>query len=152
MKKILALAMATFFAANSAYANLNYEGGFNPNLDFQQYVEAAYPKPQKSIIYIFTNNNPCYEECQKTLSLIRQVYDDNYANVYDFQEINYETDKEYNYVQAYNLYRPLEVVLVRAADGETLGYKKLDNLENQISDPYSFSQTLEYQIDNYLGQ
>ena len=52
--KILFLAALILSLCPPARAELIYEGGYNPNLSFQQYLEAAYPKPQRSVIYIFT--------------------------------------------------------------------------------------------------
>lgn len=149
--KILFLAALILSLCPSARAELIYEGGYNPNLSFQQYLEAAYPKPQRSIIYIFTANEQCYG-CPQTVSLIRQIYDQEYTNVYDLQQINYEQDREYNYIQAYNLSQPLEIVLVRVQDGETVGYKKLHNLQFQYDDPTSFRETFETDVNSYLGE
>ena len=85
------------------------------------------------------------------MELIEQVYNQNYQNEYSLFEINYENDNEYNFIEAYNLSQPLEVVLVNVEDGEALGYKKLENLENQISDPTCFSENLQYQINSFFG-
>lgn len=149
MKIFLLLMLGIVFFSSNAQAELIYQGGYNPNLSFEQYTEAAYPKPQRSIIYIFTSNAQC-TGCQQAANLIQQIYDDTYTNVYDLQAINYDTDQEYNYIQAYQLDKPFEVVLVKAADGEALGYKKLDNLQNMVSDPISFKDNFEYQINSYL--
>lgn len=149
MKKILLLLLGVFFASYNVHAELIYQGGYNPDLSFEQYVEAAYPKPQHSIIYIFTNNAQC-PGCIQAANLIQQIYDNTYTNVYDLQAINYDTDQEYNYIQAYQLDKPFEVVLVKVEDGETLGYKKLDNLQNMVSDPISFKDNFEYQVNSYL--
>lgn len=152
MKKIL-LAAAIFTAAPFIVqaGQLIYEGGYNPDLSFRQYVEQAYPKPQKSIIFVFTGNSQCYG-CPQTVSLLRQYYNELYTNVYDFQVINYQQDQEYNYIQAYNLNEPLEIVLVKIENGEQTGYKKLHNLQFQYDDPTSFKETFENDVNSYLGQ
>ena len=152
MKKTLLTAAILTAAPFIAQAEqLIYEGGYNPDLSFQQYVEQAYPEERKSIIYVFTSNNPCYG-CPQTVSLIQQYYNELYTNVYDFQVINYQQDQEYNYTQAYNLSDPLEIVLVKIEDGEQTGYKKLHNLQFQYDDPISFKQTFETEVNSYLGQ
>lgn len=153
MKKLL-LAIITIMNVMNikiGYAELIYEGGYNPNLSFQQYLEAAYPKPQQSIIYIFTNNEQCYE-CEQTINLIQQIYAQEYINVYSLQQINYQQDQEYNYIQAYNLSKPLEIVLVKVEDEETIGYKKLENLQFLSDDPISFQQAFENDVNSYLGE
>lgn len=152
MKKIfLTAAVLAAVCVNARAEQLIYEGGYNPDLTFQQYVEQAYPKPQKSIIYVFTGNNQCYG-CPQTVSLLQQYYNELYTNVYDFQIINYQQDQEYNYTQAYNLSEPLEIVLVKIEDGEQTGYKKLHNLQFQYDDPISFKDTFELDVNSYLGQ
>ena len=132
------------------HAELTYEGAYNPGQNMQEYFNEAYPNYNKSIIYVFYNDNPCYE-CPQTIELIEQIYNKNYSGQYSFFIIDYEDDDEYNFIETYNLSQPLEVVLVRVEDGETLGYRKLENLQNQISDPVSFSENFQEQVDNFLG-
>lgn len=152
MKKLLLATLALFVSCNTGYASqLIYQGSYNPDLSFNQYLEAAYPKPQKSIIYVFTSNSQCYG-CPQTINLLQQYYDQLYTNIYDFQIINYQQDKEYNYIQAYQLSSPLEIVLVKVQDGEQTGYKKLHNLQFQYDDPISFRETFEMDVNSYLGQ
>ncbi len=152
MKKVLLTAMALFVSCSTGYAEqLIYQGGYNPDLSFNQYLEEAYPKPEKSIIYVFTSNSQCYG-CPQTVSLLQQYYDELYTNVYDFQIINYQQDREYNYIQAYQLSDPLEIVLVKVEDGEQTGYRKLHNLQFQYDDPISFKETFEMDVNSYLGQ
>lgn len=133
------------------HAQLNYQGEYNSNQNMQEYFSEAYPNYDKSIIYIFFNNNQCYQ-CPETIAMIENVYNQNYASEYNLFVINYQNDQEYNFIQTYNLSQPLEVVLVQVDDGQTLGYKKLENLQNNISDPETFSRDLRYQINSFLGE
>lgn len=152
MKKILSAViymLAILFAVSNSRAELIYQGGYNPNLSFQQYLQAAYPKPQKSIIYVFYSGTPC-TGCQQAMDLIWNIFNTTYDNVYDLQVINYEKDQEYNYIEAYKLDEPFVVVLVKVDDGATFGYKKLENLQNQVSDPVSFKDNFTYQVDSFL--
>lgn len=136
----------------SSYAELTYQGAYDSNLTMSEYFEKAYPNPQKSIIYVFFNDvNMNCQDCPQTIELIEQVYNRYYQNQYDFYVIDYGNDDEYNFMQAYDLNQPLEVVLVRVDDGAVFGYKKLDNLNYQISDPVSFRDNLVYQINAFLG-
>lgn len=134
------------------HAELTYEGGYNPNQNLEEYFQEAYPNYDKSIIYVFYNNNECYA-CPKTIEMIEQVYNQYYQNQYSLFIINYQNDNEYNFIETYNLSQPLEVVMVQVNDGATSGYKKIENisaLEEETSDPVSFSKDLRYQIDNFL--
>lgn len=132
------------------HAELTYEGAYNPNQNLQEYFDEAAPNYDKSIIYIFYNNNPCFQ-CPQAIEMIEQVYNEYYKDQYSMFIIDYENDDEYNFIETYNLSQPLEVVLVRVNDGATFGYKKLDNLQNQLSDPTSFSENLQNQINDFLG-
>ena len=85
------------------------------------------------------------------MDLINQIYHKYYTSLYDLHFVNYETDTEYDYMQAYNLTEPLSLVMVRVSDGAMFGAKKLTGLENQISDPISFSDYLTEQINSFLG-
>ena len=152
MKKVIASAIISSFAATSALAQEPvYEGGYNPNLTFEQYEELAYPKPEQSQIFIFTNGEPCYG-CEQTINLINQIYNENYQNLYQLQQINYQTDTQDNYQQTYNLSQPLEIVLVKNQYGENLGYRKLENLQFQYDDPVSFQETFITDVNSYLGE
>lgn len=132
------------------HAELTYQGEYNSNQNMQEYFSEAYPNYDKSIIYIFFNNNQCYE-CPQTIEMVQQVYNQYYQNQYNLFIINYQNDDEYNFIETYNLNQPLEVVLVQVDDGQTLGYKKLENLQNNISDPESFRMNLREQINGFLG-
>jgi len=133
-------------------AELTYEGGYNPELTLRQYFDRAYPEYDKPRIYVFYNDvNMSCENCPQTIALIERIYDENYQDLYDLFIIDYGNDDEYNFIQTYDLNKPLEVVLVRADDGATFGYKKIDNLNYQISDPISFADYFKSQINSFFG-
>ena len=133
-------------------AELTYEGAYNSDINLEEYFDLAYPSPQKSIIYIFYNDvNMSCENCPQTIKLIEQVYDNTYQNEYDLYIIDYGNDQEYNFMETYHLTQPLEVVMVRVDDGATFGYRKLENLNYQISGPLSFADNLKFQINSFLG-
>ncbi len=152
MKKIFKAAIVLGFFTMPVYAQEPvYEGGYNPNLTFEQYEQLANPKPEQSQIFIFTNGDSCYG-CEQTINLVTQIYNENYQNLYQLQQINYQTDTEYNYQQTYNLSQPLEIVLVKNQYGENIGYKKLYNLQYQYDDPVSFQETFITDVNSYLGE
>lgn len=150
LKHIFLTLLALTICGTEVQAALTYQGRFNPNLSMTQLFKREYPEWQQSIIYIFTNNNQCYE-CPQTISLIEQIYNEAYAGIYNLQVINYQEDTMYNYAETYNLTRPLEVVLARVRDGAIRGYRKLENLEDNISDVVSFRDFFENQVNEYLG-
>ena len=104
----------------------------------------------KSIIYVFYNNTPC-PACPQTIDLIEKIYNSYYSNEYSLFLIDYQASGEYNFINSYNLRHPLEVVLVRINDGAVFGYKKLLQLQDEISDPISFTENFRFQINEFLG-
>lgn len=152
MQKMLWAFLLGFACINSLRAELTYQGDYVPHISLQPYFDQAYPNPQKSIIYVFYNDvNMSCQNCPRTINLIEQVYNHNFQNEYDLFVIDYGNDDEYNFIQTYNLSQPLEVVLVRVDDGATFGYKKLEGLNYQTSDPQSFSDDLKFQIQSFLA-
>lgn len=152
MHKILWGLLIGLAIAMPLHAELTYEGGYNPDQNMEEYFQEFQPDYNKSIIYIFYNNEPC-DACPQTIAMIEDVYNQYYSDQYSLFIINYQNDQEYNFIETYNLSQPLEVVLVRVDDGQTFGYKKLQDipaLASEVSDPNSFSRDLRYQIDGFL--
>lgn len=153
MQKILWSFLLTIAVVLPLKAELTYQGEFDPNISLQEYFDRAYPQPDKSIIYVFYNDvNMSCQNCAQTIDLIENIYNENYKNTYNLYIINYEEDQDYNFIQTYQLSKPLEVVLVRVDDGAEFGFRKLENLNYQISDPISFADNLKFQIDSYLEE
>lgn len=152
MKKIIPMLFAGLVTAcaSPAKADLIYQGEYNPNQTMQEYFDAAYYNYSKPIIFIFFNNQPCYN-CAETVELIEQIYNREYKDKYSLFIINYQNDEEYNFISNYNLSRPLEVVLQNVQNGQALGYRKLENLQNITSDPTSFSDYLTSEINSFFG-
>ncbi len=151
MHKFIFAGLLALGIISPAQAELYYEGGYNPNLTLQQQLAADNPYYPRPIIFVFYNNNQCYE-CPQTIELIENTYNANYQGTYDFYIINYQEDLNYNFTQNYNLSQPLEVVLQQVEDGQMTNFRKLEYLQNQISDPTSFSDNLTYQINSFLGE
>jgi len=153
MQKILWALMLGLAVIMPLRAELSYEGGYNPNQPQQAYFNEAYPHFEKSIIYLFYNDvyMTC-QNCAQAIAMIEQVYQRYYQNKYNLFIINYGDDDEYNFISAYELRQPFEVVMVRIDDGAPMGYKKLENLNYQTSDPDSFEDNIKYQIDSFLGE
>ncbi len=131
------------------HAELYYEGGYNPNQTLQQQLAEDNPQYPRPIIFAFYNNNPC-NDCPQTIELIENIYNQYYANNYDFYIINYQDDEDYNFIQNYNLSQPLEIVLQQVEDGQMTNFRKLEYLQNQISDPISFSDNFRYQVNSFF--
>ena len=116
----------------------------------EQYFQEENPTYGQSMIFVFFNNEPC-GQCPAAIELIEEIYDRYYKNAYGFSIINYQNDDEYNFIETYNLSRPLSVVLVRVNDGAVFGFEKLDDLENRVSDPVSFGDYFRFRVNSFLG-
>ena len=151
MFKFLLFIVAYLFAIGYSYAQLpQYQGEYNPNQTLQEYFAAENENYNKSIIYAFYNNNYCYG-CPQAMVMLEELYQNEYADKYSFFMIDYQTDDEYNFIEKYNLTKPLEVVLIKIEDGNALGYEKIEDLQNKISDKASFDNFVRYKIDSFLG-
>ena len=141
----------TIFVLGCAWAQIPvYQGEYNPNQNLQEYFAAEDGNYDKSIIYVFYNNNYCYG-CPQAMAMLEEIYQKYYSDKYSFFMIDYQNDEEYNFVETYQLSRPLEVVLVKIDDGASFGYQKIEDLQNMISDKISFDEFVRYKIDNFLG-
>lgn len=149
LKKIFLLLAVLLFSFN-AKAQLVYNESYNPEQNLQEYFQEANPNYNKSIIYVFYNDNPC-ETCPQAIEMIEQIYNQNYQGIYSLILINYQDDQEYNFIETYDLSKALEVVLVRVNDGATFGYNKVDGLQNMVFDPSGFSEFLQNRINKFLG-
>ena len=126
------------------------EQNYTGNDAINEYFAQSPNNRNKSIIYVFYNNNPC-PACPQTIDLIEKIYNSYYRNDYSLFPIDYRAAGEYNFTQSYNLRHPLEVVLVRINDGAVFGYKKLLQLQDEISDPISFTENFRFQVNEFLA-
>lgn len=150
MKNIIFIIVACVFPCLVKAQLPQYQGAYNPQQNLQEYFAESNANYNKSIIYVFFNNSACYG-CPEAMALLEQIYQQYYSDEYSFFMINYQNDDEYNFIETYNLTQPLEVVLVRINDGAAFGYQKIENLQNQISDTFSFEEYVRYRIDSFLG-
>lgn len=105
----------------------------------------------RSLIYVFKRGeNPCYG-CNETVSMIEDVYNEYYKDKYFLYVVDYLDNDPDNYTGIYNLTQPLEVVMVKIVEDASEGYKKILNLQDDISDVVSFQLDLRADIDNFLG-
>lgn len=133
-----------------AQAQVQPADGYMPSQGLQEYFAASRSDYDKSIIYVFFNNEPCYT-CAAAIEMIEKFYDNNFIDEYNMFMINYQNDDENNFIETYSLSQPLEVVLVRIDDGAPFGYRKLQNLQDMTSDPVSLQDYFVSQVNDFLG-
>lgn len=151
MNSFIAAALLTGLMIPAVYAqDFQNQDGFGQAQALQEYFDAAPENANKSIIYVFYNNNDCYG-CPQAMDMFEKLYQKRYADVYSLFMIDYQNDQEYDFITQYQLSRPLEVVMVRIQDGAAFGYEKIENLQNMTSDTVSFDDYVSNRIDNFLG-
>lgn len=116
----------------------------------EQYFQANNQNPDKSIIYIFFNNQPC-QNCPQAIDMIEQVYNQNFLNNYSLFLINYAEDNNAGFAQTYALSQPLEVVMVDVENGEVQGYQKIEGMQDMTPNPQAFNEYFVTQVNGYLG-
>ncbi len=140
---LFALLMLT---ALPAAAQVQETDGYMPDA----YQNADRTDYDKSIIYIFFNNEPCYT-CAAAIEMLENTYNRNFINEYNMFMINYQNDDENNFIQTYSLSKPLEVVLVRVDNGAAFGYRKIENLQDMTTDPVSLQEYFVSQVNDFFG-
>ncbi len=148
--RYLYIFFTVFFCFSSANAQVENADGYMQNQTLQEYFDASSDNYNKSIIYIFFNNQPCYQ-CAAAIEMIEQAYNQNFIDQYNLYMINYQNDSETDFIDTYQLSQPLEVVLVRINDGSQFGYQKLENLQDMTTDPVSLKEYFINSVNNYLA-
>ncbi len=142
---------AILFLSNTAAAeDLQYQGGYNPNQTQGQYFQNTAYRYDRSIIYVFYNSAMACRSCPKAMEMLEEVYTKNYQNKYDYYTVDYNENRDYNYISAYKLDRPLEVVLAKVRNGYADGYQKIENLQNKTSNKSGFEREVKDKIDGFL--
>ena len=146
MQKLILLILF-WSAAFSAQAQYIDSSGTTPYI--RQYVEENENNWNKSIIYVFYNNQPCVD-CALAMGEIYNIYQQNYENQLSYIEINYQETGEYIFSIAYQLEQPLTLVLVKINDGMSRGFYKIDNPQQWLADMQFFDEQIMTAINNYL--
>jgi hypothetical protein len=133
-----------FYSGLSQYIDLS---GNNPYIN--EYLSEDAENWNKSIIYVFYNNEPCYE-CPRAMDMIYNIYEQNYALDFSYFEINYQDEGNNVLQNDYQLNQPLSIVLLRINDGMARGYYKIENPQNWIDDPFYFTENITTAINNFL--
>ncbi len=115
-------------------------------------LETLYTNPEGQTLpeaIIFYNKlNQC-ENCLITINQIITTLKSNYSGQLHAYLIDIAHHPEY--ISAFKLTGPLNLVLVRISDGASFGYETITGLESKIDDLYSFQQLLIEKIDNFLS-
>ena len=152
MKKLLFSIAVLTVMIYPVYSKLAFnEADYPLSQPLQEYFSAEDQNYNKSIIYIFFNNDQDCYQCPQAVEVTEQVYNQYYNNKYSMFVINYAEDNEYDFATAYKLNSPLAIVLVKIENGNAVGYQKISNPQNMLSLGEDYITYLRQQIDSYLG-
>lgn len=134
------------------HAQPAFEGNYPASQPLAEYFNAETGNRNKSLIYIFYNNEGICDKCAQTIELTEQIFNQFYNGIYNLFVINYAEDNEYNFAAAYQLYEPLAIVLVKINNGEQIGYEKIANPQQMLIIGYDYTDFLTKKINNFLGE
>ncbi len=150
-KRWIAYGMMALMALYPSYAVVaQYIDSSGNNSMLREYFEEDEDNWNRSIIYVFYNNEPC-ESCADAMGIIYNLYEQKYSNLYSYFEINYQEPGEEEFAVDYQLMQPLSVVLVRINGGMAKGYEKIDNPQYWVSDPAYLVMYLSNKINNFFN-
>lgn len=141
---VLILLLVPFGYSLSQYIDLS-----GNNSTINEYVQQSPENWDRSIIYVFYNNQEC-GRCAQAMGMIYDIYEENYVGELGYFEINYEIPGEYEFQFDYQLDQPLSIVLLRINDGLARGYYKIDNPQFWVENPNFFRDRIVTAINNFL--
>lgn len=141
---VLILLLVPFGYSLSQYLDLS-----GNNSTIEEYVQQSEDNWNRSIIYVFYNNQKC-GRCAQAMEMIYDIYQNDYSDEFSYFEINYEVSGEGEFQYDYQLSQPLSIVLLRINDGLARGYYKIDNPQFWVEDPNFFRDRIVSAINNFL--
>lgn len=100
-------------------------------------------------VIIFDNSANTCNNCHRAIDMIIDILKKNYKHKIHAYLINVQNHPEF--ISAFKLKGPLNLVVIRVSDGAAFGYKKLSGLQSQITTANQFNQRIKEFIDNFLG-
>lgn len=150
MDKLFFAGVFTCLMILNVQAQSVFDENFADSQPLEEYFAADKANYNKSIIYLFYNGQQCYE-CPQAIELAEEVYNDEFAGLYSLFVIDYTDEDGFNYAEAYDLYTPLAMVMVKISNGEMLGWHKINNLQDFADDEDYFTKYLTGQINDFLA-
>jgi len=102
---------------------------------------------QNTIFYFYTGQR-CVS-CKKIERYTREVYQQEYADKYDFKAINVDELENDHYRGEYNIYSK-SVILVKTKNGKEVGYKNLDQIWTHLYHEKMFKSYIKDEVDAYF--
>lgn len=115
-------------------------------------LQNLYINPEKqdlSEVIIFHNSANTCENCNTAINMIINVLKNNYKNKIHAYLINVQNHPEF--ISAFKLKGPLNLVVIRISDGASFGYQKLTGLQSETHSPNTLKRRITEFIDNFLG-
>ncbi len=98
---------------------------------------------------IFYNSANTCEHCPEAINMLISVLKQNYRGRLHAYLI--DVQKKPEFIDAFRLSGPLNLVVIRISDGAAFGYDKMSGLQSRIGSPEDFSRAVTEFINNFLG-
>lgn len=115
-------------------------------------LQNLYINPQKQSLpeaIIFYNSANTCENCPQTINMLIGILEKNYRHKLHAYLI--DVQKRPEFIGAFHLSGPLNLVIIRISDGGSFGYEKMSGLQSRINNPQNFSRTITEFINNFLN-
>lgn len=114
-------------------------------------LENLYTNPEgkklSEAIIFYNSANTC-ETCPETINRLITVLKQNYQSKLHAYLI--DTSKHPEFISAFHLTGPLNLVVIRISDGAEFGYRKLSGIQS-LNNNAAFSRRITEFINNFLG-
>lgn len=115
-------------------------------------LESLYTNPEgknlPEVIIFYSSANRC-ETCHDTIDRLISVLKENYNGKLHAYLI--DTARHPEFISAFKLKGPLNLVVIRISDGASFGYRKLSGVQSLSQNPKPFSRRITEFINNFLG-
>ncbi len=127
---------------------LTSEAFASPHATLQSlYINPEGKKLPEAIIF-YSSANTC-ETCHFTIDSLITILKQHYQGKLHAYLI--DTAKHPEFISAFNLKGPLNLVIIRISDGASFGYDKLSGLQSLSQNFSPFSRQITEFINNFLG-
>ncbi len=111
------------------------------------YINPAGKRLPEAVIF-YSSANTC-ETCPETIDTLIAVLKQNYQGKLHAYLI--DTARHPEFISAFKLKGPLNLVIIRISDGTAFGYRKLAAIQSINGSPAAFSRRITSFINNFLG-
>ncbi|MCM1323633.1 MAG: hypothetical protein NC218_05685 [Acetobacter sp.] len=114
-------------------------------------LQSLYTNPEgkhlSEAIIFYSSANTC-QNCHKAIDMMIAVLKENYQGKLHAYLI--DTARHPEFISAFHLTGPLNLVIIRISDGAAFGYRKLSGLQSRTGNSKAFTRRITEFINNFL--